>query len=79
MPNEEEQRERYREVGEELGVRGGHAVAFAVHLYIRPQRQYPILTLNWCSFKSISKKVPQQCAHKHSACVGRTYVSASPP
>lgn len=33
MPNEEEQRERYREVGEELGVRGGHAVAFAVHLF----------------------------------------------
>lgn len=35
MPNEEEEGEGDGEVGEELRVRGGHAVAFAVHFYIR--------------------------------------------
>lgn len=33
MPNEEEQGEGDGEIGEELRVRGGHAVAFAIHLY----------------------------------------------
>lgn len=33
MPNEEEEGEGDGKVGEELRVRGGHAVAFAVHLF----------------------------------------------
>ena len=33
VSQEEEKGQRSSEVGEELGVGGGHAVAFAVHLY----------------------------------------------
>ena len=33
MPEEEEEGERDGEVGCELGVGGGHAVAFAVHFF----------------------------------------------
>ena len=36
MPNQEEQGEGDGEIGEELGVGGGHTVALAVHLYNRP-------------------------------------------
>ena len=36
MPNQEEKGEGDGEISDELGVRGGHAVAFAVHFYNRP-------------------------------------------
>ena len=33
MSQEEEEGKRSSEVSEELGVGGGHAIAFAIHLY----------------------------------------------
>ena len=61
VPYEEEEGEGDGEVGEELRVRGGHAVAFAVHFCTNPirasascqcQGQTP-RKRDWCRFKAI--------------------------
>ena len=51
MPNEEEKGEGDGEVGEELCVRGRHAVALAIHLFNRLRCQHPLLPFNSCNFK----------------------------
>ncbi len=42
VPEEEEEGEGEGEVGEELGVRGGHAVAFAVHFCYHVSAKVPV-------------------------------------
>lgn len=73
MPNQEEEGEGDGEISEELGVRGGHAVAFAVHFYNRPVCQSFFLTLKWSNSNAILYRVPQQCARNEGASVGRTF------
>ena len=67
MPNQEEEGEGDGEIGEELGVGGGHAVALAVHLYNRPV--FSVSTL-------YARAVRQ---HTQRRRIDPTYVSASPP
>ena len=52
MSNQEEEGEGDGEISEELGVRRGHAVAFAVHLYSLPRCQIRFFTITWSSFNA---------------------------
>ena len=76
VPEEEKEGEGEGEVGEELGVRGGHAVAFAVHFCYYVLAKVPVTHPSYPFQSNIAMLHAPQA---FGITVGDAYVSASPP